>query len=112
MPGAFQNLLELIVEKLDHMVDGTMGKHAVTFRNYIGTIFIFILISNFSGLFGLRPPTADYGVTFALGLITFTTIHYNKFKHQKVIGVIKGLGEPWPFWAPINVIGAYLWTII
>ena len=105
VPGAFQNLLELIVEKLDHMVDGTMGKHAVTFRNYIGTIFIFILISNFSGLFGLRPPTADYGVTFALGLITFTTIHYNKFKHQKVIGVIKGLGEPWPFWAPINVIG-------
>ena len=105
VPGAFQNLLELIVEKLDHMVDGAMGKHAVTFRNYIGTIFIFILISNFSGLFGLRPPTADYGVTFALGLITFTTIHYNKFKHQKVIGVIKGLGEPWPFWAPINVIG-------
>lgn len=105
VPGAFQNLVELIVEKLDNMVVGAMGKHAVTFRNYIGTIFIFILLSNISGLFGLRPPTADYGVTFALGIITFTTIHFNKFKHQKIKGVIKGLGDPWPFWAPINVIG-------
>jgi len=53
----------------------------------------------------LRPPTADYGVTLALGLITFTLIHFNKFKYQKVSGVIKGLCDPWPIWAPINMIG-------
>ena len=100
VPGTFQNIVELVVEKLDNMV-----KHAVNFRNYIGTIFIFILISNISGLFGLRPPTADYGVTFALGIMTFATIHFNKFKHQKVKGVIKGLCDPWPIWAPINMIG-------
>ncbi len=105
VPGVFQNFIELIVEKLDNMVGGSMGNLAPSFRNYIGTIFIFILLCNFSGLFGLRPPTADYGVTFALGLITFATVHYNKFKYQKVKGVIQGLGDPWPFWAPINVIG-------
>lgn len=104
VPGAFQNVVELIVEKLDGMISGVMGKQAVRFRNYIGTIFIFILISNISGLLGLRPPTADYGVTFALGIITFTLIHFNKFKHQKVSGVLKGLCEPWPIWAPINII--------
>lgn len=104
VPGAFQNVAELVVEKLDGMIGGVMGKHAVHFRNYIGTIFIFILISNISGLLGLRPPTADYGVTFALGIITFTLIHFNKFKHQKVSGVLKGLCEPWPIWAPINII--------
>ena len=27
------------------------------------------------------------------------------FKYQKVSGVIKGLCDPWPIWAPINVIG-------
>ena len=68
-------------------------------------IFIFIFLSNISGLFGLRPPTADYGVTFALGIITFVLIHYNQFKYQKVSGVIKGLCDPWPIWAPINIIG-------
>ena len=105
VPGAMQNVAELIVEKLDGVVKGGMGKSAHKFMNYIGTVFIFILICNISGLFGLRPPTADYGVTLPLGLITFTLIHFNKFKYQKVSGVIKGLCDPWPFWAPINMIG-------
>ena len=84
VPGFFQNIVELVVEKLDGMVKMVMGKNATKFANYIGTIFIFILISNFSGLLGLRPPTADYGVTLPLGLATFTLIHYNKLKHKKL----------------------------
>lgn len=104
-PTPFQNFVELIVEMLDNLVKGVMGGSAKKFVNYISTIFIFILVSNISGLFGLRPPTAYYGVTFPLGLITFCMITYNKFKHQKVSGVIKGLCEPWPIWAPINIIG-------
>ena len=105
VPGFIQNMAELVVEKLDGVVKVGMGNSAHKFMNYIGTVFIFILVSNISGLFGLRPPTADYGVTLPLGLITFALIHYNKFKYQKVSGVIKGLCEPWPFWAPINIIG-------
>ena len=104
-PTGFQNVAELIVEKLDGMVEQAMGHNASKFANYVGTIFIFILLSNISGLFGLRPPTADYGVTLPLGLITFGLITFNKFKYQKVSGVLKGLCEPWPFWAPINIIG-------
>ena len=105
VPGAFQNVAELIVEMLDGVVRGGMGKSAHKFMNYIGSVFIFIFICNISGLFGLRPPTADYGVTLPLGLITFVLIHFNRFKHQKVKGVIEGLCSPWPFWAPINMIG-------
>ena len=105
VPAGFQNVVEMIVEMLDKMVGNTMGKNAPKFLNYIGTIFIFILVSNISGLFGLRPPTADYGVTLPLGLMTFTLIHFNKFRYQKVKGVIQGLCNPWPIWAPINIIG-------
>ncbi|MBD5545686.1 MAG: F0F1 ATP synthase subunit A [Lachnospiraceae bacterium] len=105
VPGTFQNIVELIVEMLQNMVGSTMGKNAGKFVNYIGTIFIFILVCNISGLFGLRPPTADYGVTLPLGIMTFCIIHFNKFKHQKVSGVLKGLCDPWPIWAPINIIG-------
>mgnify|MGYP000670670534 CR=1 FL=1 len=105
VPTGFQNVVELIVEMLDKMTVGVMGKQAVRFRNYIGTIFIFILFSNISGLLGLRPPTADYGVTFALAIISFTLIRYNELKYQKLSGVLKGLCDPWPIWAPINIIG-------
>ena len=101
VPGTFQNIAEMVVEMLDNMIGGVMGKFSPQFRNYIGTIFIFILLSNISGLFGLRPPTADYGVTLPLGIMTFTLIHFNKFRYQKVKGVIAGLCDPWPIWAPI-----------
>jgi F-type H+-transporting ATPase subunit a len=104
-PGGFQNFCELVVEMLDNMIHGVMGKHGAKFANYIGTIFLFILVSNISGIFGLRAPTADYGVTLPLGLITFGLITFNKFKYQKPKGVLKGLCEPWVFWLPINLIG-------
>lgn len=108
VPTGFQNVVELIVEKLDGMVDSTMGKSAPKFYNYIGTIFIFILFSNISGLLGLRPPTADYGVTLPLGLMTFTIIWFNKIKHNKPKDLWVGMCSPlppWlPIWFPINVI--------
>lgn len=103
IPGYFQNILELIVDMLDNMVEGIMGKNSRRFVNYISTIFIFILISNISGIFGLRPPTADYGVTLSLGLMTFFMIHYNGVKKNKA-GHFKGLFQP-PILAPINIIG-------
>lgn len=105
VPKGLQNVAEMIVDLLDGIVKGGMGKSAYKFMNYIGTVFIFILVCNLSSLVGLRPPTADYGVTLPLGLLTFVLIHFNKFKHQKVSGVIKGLCDPWPIWAPINIIG-------
>ncbi|MBP5282900.1 MAG: F0F1 ATP synthase subunit A [Lachnospiraceae bacterium] len=108
VPGGFQNVVELIVEKLDGMVEGTMGRNAVKYRNYIGTLFIFIIFSNISGLLGLRPPTADYGVTFPLGVITFTLIRFNQFKYHKPKEIWADMCSPlppWmPIWFPINVI--------
>ena len=109
IPEGFQNVLEIMVEKLDAMVYGTMGsKAAPKFYNYIGTIFIFILVSNISGLLGLRPPTADYGVTLPLGVLTFLLIHYNQFKYQKPKEIWEGMCSPlppWlPIWLPINLI--------
>lgn len=104
-PGAFLNVIELLVEQLDGLTKTSMGEtHGLKFSNYIGTLFAFILLANISGLFGLRPPTADYGVTFALGMITFVIIHWNGFKYQK-FGHITGLFKPLPFLFPINLIG-------
>ena len=109
IPDGFQNVVELIVEKLDGVVHGPLGKSAPKFYNYIGTVFIFILISNFSGLLGLRPPTADYGVTLPLALLSFVIIRYNQFTCQSPKEIWDGLCYPlprWlPLWMPINLIG-------
>ena len=108
VPKGLQNVVELMVEKLDAMVDSPMGKNAPRFYNYIGTVCIFILLSNISGLLGLRPPTADYGVTLPLGILTFVLIHFNQFKHQKLKDIWVDMCSPlppWlPIWFPINLI--------
>ena len=103
-PSRFQNVIELGVETLDGMVKSSMGKSAAKYRNYIGSLFIFLLASNLSGLLGLRPPTADFGVTFPLGIITFVLIQYNNVKWNK-IGAFTDLFKPLPFLFPINLIG-------
>lgn len=103
-PGALQNIAELIVEMLDGMVTSSMGKKGNPYRNYIGTLFTFLLISNLSGLLGLRPPTADYGVTLGLGLITFFLVQWNNIRNNK-FGAVTDLFKPLPFLFPINLIG-------
>ena len=104
VPDGFQNVLELIVEKLDGVVYSTMGKVAAPkFVNYISTIFVFILMSNISGLFGLRPPTADYGTTLALGLITFFLVQINGVRKNK-LQHFGDMCKPVVL-TPINIIG-------
>lgn len=103
-PGPFLNVIEYMVETVDNLTRTNMGeKHGGKFSNYIGTLFAFILLANIAGLFGLRPPTADYGVTFGLALITFVLIHYNGFKYQKMAH-ITNLFKP-VLLTPINIIG-------
>ena len=103
-PSRFQNAMELVVEMLDGMVASSMGKKGAPFRNYIGVLFLFILFSNLSGLLGLRPPTADYGVTLGLGLITFVLVQVNNIRYNK-FGAFTELFQPIPLLFPINLIG-------
>ena len=104
VPGTFLNIVEYLVETVDNLTRANMGeKHGWKFSNYIGTLFAFLLVANLSGLFGLRPPTADYGVTLGLALITFVLIHYNGFKYEKA-GHVGKLFQPLLL-TPINIIG-------
>ena len=103
-PEGILNIAEIIVEAVDNMVKGTMGINAGKFVNYIGTLFLFVLLSNISGLLGLRPPTADYGITLPLGLITFALIQFNGIKVNKSKH-FTDLFKPIWFLFPINLIG-------
>lgn len=106
VPGAYQNVVEMVVEMLGNMVHSSMGPQAKRFVNYITVLFIFIITCNLSGLLGLRPPTADYGVTLPLGLITFGMVHYCGVKKNKVKH-FTNLFQPFALLFPINLIGEF-----
>lgn len=103
-PGTLQNILEMFVQMMDNMVTSIMGKKGERFKNWVCLVFMFLLFANISGLFGLRPPTADYGVTLPLGVITFVLIQFNGLKANKIQHVT-ALFKPTPILFPINLIG-------
>ncbi|MBR5047993.1 MAG: F0F1 ATP synthase subunit A [Eubacterium sp.] len=105
-PNGVQNAVELIVETLDNLVYNNMHQHAPAYLNYVESLMLFIFISNISGLFGLRAPTADFGTTFGLGLITFVMIEYAWIK-SKGIKFVKDLFEPFPIFFPVNLISEF-----
>lgn len=105
VPDGLQNFAEFYVEMLDGIVRGNMFGHWRKYANYILTIFMFILFANISGIFGLRPPTADFCVTLTLALITFAVIQFNAVRTNGPLGYLKSLTQPLPLLFPINVIG-------
>ena len=102
-PSKFSAGVELAIDILLKFVNGTMGKAGKNYINYIGALFCFVFFSNISGIFMLRPPTADYGTTLCIALISFCMIQYAAVRYQK-LGYLKGMFEPIFLFFPINVI--------
>lgn len=100
----FQNIIEAMVEAINNLVSSAMGEHSKKFAPFYGSMFIFVLLCNLTGLIGLRPPTADIATTFALSITTFIMIQGFAIATRKW-GYIKGFFEPFPFLFPINLFG-------
>ncbi len=97
-------IVEMGVDALNNFVEGTLGKKgAKHYINYIGVLFLYIFFCNTSGILGLRPPTADYGTTLCLALISFVMIEYADIRYNKW-NMVKSLFEPFPLFFPMNVI--------
>ncbi len=105
VPGKKQVVAEVIVDGIYNLTSTTMGKKFEKFAPYIGTLMLYIGFANISGLFGLRPPTADLNTTLALALMTFVLIHAVGVKSKGVGGYLKGFLEPMPFLLPLNILG-------
>jgi F-type H+-transporting ATPase subunit a len=110
-PKGIQLVAEYIVEFIYKFTEGAMGKHNSNFSPYIGTLFIFLILGNSLGLWGLRPVTADVNTTFALAGITFFLVHYNSIKAKGIGGYLGHMSAPYPFMLPINIVGELAFPI-
>jgi F-type H+-transporting ATPase subunit a len=102
MPSA----LEMIVEFLVGLVSGVMDeKQAEEYLPLLGSLAIFIAISNSLGIFPLlSAPTADINTTIALSLAVFFGVHIYGIQKKGLLGYFKGLATP-GIMLPFEVIG-------
>lgn len=95
-------LVEIIDNNVSNIVD---KKHVKRLAPYIGTIAIFIFLSNISGLFGIFTPTQNYSVTLTLALITWIMIQYTCIKENGVGSYFHGYIEPFAVLLIPNIFG-------
>ena len=107
VPRGFQNIVEMIVEVFDGYVRGMAGEKLAFLGYWFFTVFLFILFSNLSGILfvdTIRPPTADWSMTFALALVTVVLIQVMGIRYQGR-EYLKSFIKPYVFFFPINIIG-------
>jgi F-type H+-transporting ATPase subunit a len=94
VPTGTQNVVEVIMEFILNIVDTSIGHMGRYFFPLVGTLFIYILVSNFLGLFpGCEAPTGNLNTTAALAIPVFLATHYYGVKIHKA-GYLKHFVGP------------------
>lgn len=95
IPGKMQNMLESLYRAFRSMVEDFMGEEGRKFIPVVGTLGIFIGVSN---LIGLLPefgsPTANLNVTVGCALFVFLYYHYQGIKKHGLLGYLKTFTGP------------------
>lgn len=98
-----RNIAELLVEGVIGMAEGILGHQARKYVPLYGTFFLYILVCNLMGLIpGFSPPTTNFNVTLALGLLSFTAYNIVGFQEQG-IGYLKHFVGPMLWLAPLMI---------
>ncbi|MFM0455334.1 F0F1 ATP synthase subunit A [Paraburkholderia nemoris] len=104
-PGKVQTVLELLVETIDQQIRDTMQTGPATYRALIGTLFLFVLIANWSALVpGVTPPTAHLETDAALALIVLGATIFYGIRTRGTAGYFAAFAEPSWVMIPLNVV--------
>lgn len=100
-------LMVFYVESITKYTVDNMGeKHGKRMAAYIGSVFIYILLSNMWGLTGMSAPTSTLSVTLVFAIITFCLIQSAKIDQNGFVGYIKSFFEPFFLFVIPNFFGA------
>jgi F-type H+-transporting ATPase subunit a len=107
-PGKLQILMEDGLKGLVGMMEQWIGPKGPRYLPLVGTLFVFILCSNYLGLVpGFMARTSSINVTLGCALTIWVYYHFQGFKEQGVVNYIKHFALPpgSPIWmAPLMFI--------
>ncbi|TVQ44103.1 MAG: F0F1 ATP synthase subunit A [Gloeocapsa sp. DLM2.Bin57] len=108
-----QNILEVIVLTINQQIEEISQQKADDYLPFIGTLFIFIAVSNLLTIFpGYHPPTGSLSTTVALAICVFFAVPFYGIKKQGLLNYFKRYYlQPTPIMLPFNIIGRFSNTI-
>lgn len=106
-PTARQAAMELLVEAVDSQIRDTTGAAPAPYRAFIGTLFVYILVANWSSLIpGIEPPTAQLETDAALAVLVFISVIWFGVRANGLSGYLKSFAAPNPVMIPLNILQA------
>jgi F-type H+-transporting ATPase subunit a len=104
-PDRRQAVLELVVTGIMGQIEDVIRKDSRPFLPLIGTLFIFLVTANLSGLLpGGEAPTSKLETPAALALIVFVSVHYFGVRARGLFGYLASFAEPKLIMLPLNII--------
>lgn len=103
VPSGFQSVLEMFVEWIYKFSEERLHGRGAGIAPYIGTLALYLGLANAIELIGLRPPTTNLSVTFAMAIISFILINYYAVSEKGIKGRIKDLCTPHWSMLPVNI---------
>ena len=108
-PGKLQSIVELYVQTVNNLCNGSIGHHGKVFVPYLGTLLLYLGVANIIAVFNfipglyIYPPTKDINVTGALAIISILTVLYSGFRYKGFGGWLKSLMDPMPIMVPFKL---------
>jgi F-type H+-transporting ATPase subunit a len=104
IPGRRQSMLEIAVEAAQNFVKEIMGAEFISFVPYVGSLMVFLLIMNLTGMIGIKPPTKDFSVTLGMALSSFFIIQGYTIKKIGLGHYFGAFFKPFAFMVPMNLL--------
>lgn len=104
-PDRRQAVLESVVTGIMGQIEDVIGKDARPFLPFIGTLFIFVVTANLSGVLpGGEAPTSKLETPAALALIVFVSVHYFGVRARGLFGYLASFAKPKLIMLPLNIV--------
>lgn len=103
-PNKKQVVVEYIYTTLRNVITANMGEEFLDVLPFIGSLAVFLLFMNLTGLFGLPVPTKSFSVTVGMALVTFYMVQYYTIRKYGLKSYFKGYTFPIALITPINIL--------
>jgi len=104
-PNRQQAVLEIVVTGIAGQIKEVIGKDARPFLPLLGTLFIFLVTANLSGVLpGVEAPTSKLETPAALALIVFFSVHYFGVRARGPLGYLASFAKPKLIMLPLNLV--------
>ncbi len=108
VPKKSQVVIEYLVDFINNFFTDILGELGKRYIPYLGTVLIYLAVSNVIGLFGLTPPTKDLNVTAGLAIMSIVLIEYSGLHQHGIKGYLKSYTHPMPAMTPFNILELFI----